>query len=660
MTIPRWLIAGALVFWGWQTGFLISGLVMAAALEASHFISARWEFKEADLNRVCDLCWLLLLGSGIILGSTEDRVVFVFKFIQTLPVCFFPIILAQTYGNQEMIPVSAFYWLLRRGYQGSKTVQIAFAYFALCVAGSSASTQANSFFYPGIAVLVLLALAGARPRHVSLPLWILLAGLVGWAGQIGHQRLRGLQNKVEGALAGWVAELWQSPEIYERRTRIGHVGKLSQSRKVLVRVRVPPGQIPPSLLREAVFDTYTNQVWSVRSNYNRLVSAHRSDGSFILLPFKHGSVETEISSYFESGRGTLALPHGVFEIDGVTASLHTNDLGVCFIEGSPGLVTLRAHYGGGPSLDAPPGPSDLVVPASEKPVLETIANSLKLSDMSDRLKIRAVTHFFLEGHFTYSLSLPNHRFPKNRFTELGWFLTQSRAGHCEYFATATVLLLRQAGVPARYVTGFAVPESARRGDTYLVRERHQHAWALVYHADTRIWEQIDTTPSHWDEADAAPGWWGALSDFLSNLLFDYSKWRWSKDSLARDAEWVLASIGLYLTWRILSSQRRRATDPASAQTPPWPGADSELYLIHQRLEGGQLARLPNESLGDWQRRLEEASPTVPALRRIFHLHHRLRFDPRGLATADRQILKREVESWLADFAMASAHRGQAR
>ncbi|MBT8330725.1 MAG: transglutaminase-like domain-containing protein, partial [Deltaproteobacteria bacterium] len=36
------------------------------------------------------------------------------------------------------------------------------------------------------------------------------------------------------------------------------------------------------------------------------------------------------------------------------------------------------------------------------------------------------------------------------------FLTRSRSGHCEYFATATVLLLRQAGIPARYARGYSV------------------------------------------------------------------------------------------------------------------------------------------------------------------------------------------------------------
>ena len=627
---------------------------MAAALEGSYFTVARWEFKDADLNRICDLCWLLLLGATVVLASTEDRVVFIFKFMQSLPVCFFPIILAQAYGTQEVMPLSAFYWVLRRGRQSSRSFHIAFAYFTICVVAASASTQANRFFYIGMALLVLLALVSLRPQHFSLPLWILMASLVVWAGQVGHQRLRGLQNTFEAALGSWVSQfLQQSSDMSERRTRIGYIGKLSQSRKVLLRVRVPPGQIPPSLLREAVFDTYTNQTWYARSNFSQPVRPLGTDGAFILLPLKHAGSFTEISSYFDSGKGPLALPHGVFEIDGLAANLRTNALGVCSIEGPSGLVTVRARYGGGPSLDSPPGPSDQLVPANEKPALEAITSELKLADMPERQKIRAAAAFFKTHSFTYSLSIPNHHFLKNRMTELAWFLTQGRTGHCEYYATATVLLLRQAGVNARYVTGFAVPESARHGDTYLVRERHQHAWALVYHSDTRIWEQIDTTPSAWDQADAPSTWWESVSDFLSSLAFDYSKWHWSKIPFARGAEWILAPMSLYLIWRILSTQRRRRSAQftgTSLAEPSWPGLDSELFLIHERLSGGRFARLQNESLAEWQKRLEEAPGGTSSLRHIFQLHRRLRFDPRGLAANDRELLKHEVDSWLAEFA----------
>jgi transglutaminase-like putative cysteine protease len=655
MRTPRWSMAAALLFWGWQTGSIAWSMVMALGLEASALASARWEFKEVDVNRICDLCWILVLGAVLILGATEDHLVFIFKFVQWLPLCFFPIILAQTCGRQEVMPLSAFYGPLRRGRQSCRTFHISFAYFILCVAAASASTRPNGFFYVGIALLVLLALASVRPRHVSLLVWVLLAMLAVWSGQICHRRLRALQNNVEVALGSWISEFFQqSPDMYERRTRIGQTGLIQQSRKVLLRVRVPPGQIPPSLLRDGVFDIYTNHTWYVTSNYTAPVPVRGAEGTFHLLPTKPGSAEVEIASSFDGGRGPLALPHGVFEIDGLAANLRTNDLGVCSIEGGPGLVIIRAHYGGGVSLDALPGPSDTQVPENEKPGLEKIVRALKLREMPERQRIRAVTRFFRD-HFAYSLYIPPNRYRKSGMTELEWFLSrQGRYGHCEYFATATVLLLRQAGVPARYVTGYAVPESARHGDTYLVRGRHQHAWALAYHSDdTHIWEQIDTTPPGRDQAEAQPAWWEAALDFLSNVAFTFSKWRWSRTAFARGVEWLLTPLILYLVWRILSTQRRRRAHRSAADLPlepSWPGLDSELFLIHRRLSGGRFARLANESLADWQKRLETASPASSSLTRVFQLHRRLRFDPRGLAAAERELLKREAESWLLDFA----------
>jgi transglutaminase-like putative cysteine protease len=47
-------------------------------------------------------------------------------------------------------------------------------------------------------------------------------------------------------------------------------------------------------------------------------------------------------------------------------------------------------------------------------------------------------------------------------TPLARFLLRTRSGHCEYFATATVLLLRQLGIPARYAVGYAVHEASGR------------------------------------------------------------------------------------------------------------------------------------------------------------------------------------------------------
>jgi hypothetical protein len=298
-----------------------------------------------------------------------------------------------------------------------------------------------------------------------------------------------------------------------------------------------------------------------------------------------------------------------------------------------------------------------MVPEVERRTLEHVAADLKLGGMAtDRQKIRAIERFF-ENDFSYSLYVPRYRDP------LGFFLTQSHAGHCEYFATATVLLLRQAGVPARYATGYLVRESARHGDTYLVRARDAHAWALAYVTNSTgkgMWEQFDTTPGARDRTLASrQSWWEPASDALSNLYFQFSKWRWNKTSYAHYTTWFLVPMILYLIGRIVFTRRRQPSAAATgkaSQGPTWPGLDSELYLIDRQLEASQLSRLFNEPLLSWQQRLELAFPDSVRLRRIFHLHRSLRFDPRGLKKEERESLRNESQQWLADFAARAAEQ----
>jgi len=599
---------------------------------------------------------VLFVGAGTMLFSTEDRLAFIFKFTQWMPFCFFPVAVAQSYGDRPYIPLSAFNWLLRRiphSPLARISFNVSYGYYALCLLGASASTRANQFFYTGVSVLILLALGSVRPKRVSWPAWITLASVVLLCGRTSHEGLRLFQNKMETALGGWLADLVHSPtDLREKHTSIGQPGPIPLSAKIALRLRVQTGNFPPSLLREGAYDAYRRGTWTAGTNEPLEVHVNPINGLARLLPSKKNFYEVEIAGYFPNGVGVLPLPHGVFELEDFLGVLRTNRLGVADSQLGPGLLDFEARYWTGASFDAPPGAIDLSVPDEERPALQDVAAKLGLAQMNDRQKIRAVSRFF-QDNFTYSLNSPIVFGLGNMKTPLARFLNETRSGHCEYFATATVLLLRQAGLNARYITGYAVPESARHGDTYLVRERHGHAWALVYHSDTKTWEQIDNTPSSWaGEAEASTPWWQSISDFLSNLYFQFSKWRWGKASISRFAQWALGPLILYLVWRILSTRRRQQNAGgalAGAAQPIWPGLDSELYLINRRLAGVHLARQPNEPLSLWQQRVEAAFPASPNLSRIFLMHRRLRFDPRGLPSHDRETLRRHAQDWLADF-----------
>jgi transglutaminase-like putative cysteine protease len=119
-----------------------------------------------------------------------------------------------------------------------------------------------------------------------------------------------------------------------------------------------------------------------------------------------------------------------------------------------------------------------------------------------------IEHYFKNGYiFKYSLIVDNHR-GDNSF--LGNFLHETRTGHCALYATAMTLMLRELGIPARYVTGFVAGgnSTARYGERYQHRilERDLHAWVEVYFSGIG-WLPFDPTPPitdyHFLEAETA-------------------------------------------------------------------------------------------------------------------------------------------------------------
>lgn len=60
------------------------------------------------------------------------------------------------------------------------------------------------------------------------------------------------------------------------------------------------------------------------------------------------------------------------------------------------------------------------------------------------------------------------------------FLKNHKSGHCEYFSSALVLMLRSLGIPARLVIGYYGPEYNHIGNFYQVEQRHAHVWVEAY------------------------------------------------------------------------------------------------------------------------------------------------------------------------------------
>lgn len=82
-----------------------------------------------------------------------------------------------------------------------------------------------------------------------------------------------------------------------------------------------------------------------------------------------------------------------------------------------------------------------------------------------------------------------------------YFLQESNRGYCVHFATAATMLLRTAGIPARYVTGYSVSGSGT--DWVTVTEDDAHAW-VEYYVNGMGWLPLDPTPAA-DNTQSIPG-----------------------------------------------------------------------------------------------------------------------------------------------------------
>ena len=74
-----------------------------------------------------------------------------------------------------------------------------------------------------------------------------------------------------------------------------------------------------------------------------------------------------------------------------------------------------------------------------------------------------------------------------------WFLEESGTGYCVHFASAAAVLLRAAGIPARYVEGYAV--SCTANAEVSVSNRDAHAWVEYYDAEAAVWRILEATPA---------------------------------------------------------------------------------------------------------------------------------------------------------------------
>jgi hypothetical protein len=616
------LLAGAAaLFWGWQTGQLAVGVVLGLLLEAPRFTSARIDLSEAAYRRVADYCAVALAALVVLLVVNRGMAGGVLGTLQWLPLAIAPIVLAQRYGTAGLVRASALLLYLRRQLRRDPAthdaqIDITGPHVAAFVVAAGAANDRGPAYYAGTVLIAAWALYALRPRaapRAAFAAMLAVAALLGYAGHIGLNRL---QASLEAWIDEWLVIL--PADVERTTTRIGSVGRLKQHDAIALRLygsHKDSGRF--KLLHAASFNEYRDGAWIARAG---------GDPGSPAIPGSTVSIVLRV----QGGRTPLPLPLGTVQVEAPgNLAPESTGLGVISIDSPPGWLRYEARYGAA-SAYPQPGRADYALPPGERAALERLARELRLGNMNPAQALLTLQAYF--SSFKYSTW--REREPAEGMTALEDFLMRSRTGHCEYFAAATTLLLRAAGVPARYATGYAAFEYSELERAWVVRARHAHAWTRA-HIDGR-WIDVDLTPPTWPETESElqPAW-ERLADFARWLAF-----LWANATLP-EISGIAGAAGIALLavlgWWLMRRRAHRSSQVTGKKT--WNGADSEFYAVMDTLAARYRPRAPHESVAAYLKDLRLSPEEGKAMPQLLELHYRYRFDPAGLPAPERAKLR---------------------
>lgn len=639
------LLAGAATAcWAWSSGHVMAGALSACALEALLLVRARWDLDRREFERVADLAGiaatLLLVWQWIAAPNAGEGII---AALIWAPVFLAPILALQRIAIAQRVPLTAFFWSLRRraavsGAVGQTDVEPAYVWVCL-VAAACANPRGNAFL-AALAALAALLLWRQRPARAGIMRWgavvVIALGLAA-ALQAGMVRLQAwVEASVLEAFQDRQDDRWRS------HTSIGALGELKLSGRIVV--RLPGPQPAPPLLRDGAYDTFAHDMWFIRRPGHRAVRLD-GDANWTVTPGVAGPVRRMVVRR-DRGHGALPLPDSVVRLEGLEAeSVDVDALGTVRVVG-PELMAFAVRATSAPVGEGVPAVDDLAVPERLGPVLDAVIGEAGLPRHDAAAAARAVIAHFA-AHYRYTTHLQT---PEGKRRPMEAFLGTDRRGHCEYFASAATLLLRRLGVPARYATGFAVHEWSVREQAWVVRARDAHAWTRAW--IDGAWRDVDATPSGWVDAEsAAASRWESVADVASWLGVRFSLWRRSRDDaeLFTHPAWLalILPLGAWLAWSVLRRSRRQ--DPLPTAAVESTGiAPPEVARLVAALAGVGHVRPASMSVSAWLVVLPWSEAGArDAAARLAADYRRWRYDPLPGGEALERRLRADADVLLA-------------
>lgn len=314
---------------------------------------------------------------------------------------------------------------------------------------------------------------------------------------------------------------------FSDKVSLGDVAGIARSSNVAFRAVLPGRNGPlssPPYWRGLVLETTDGFTWTERLRSPQETAAR-------ILPPEDVPAPIRQRIYLE--------PHGenaLFGLDRITAvetpTLTRTELSEG-VQRSLGPVTRRIAYDvvSDPSSVLAVEPdqltlaANLMLPAGLPPVVAETARQVVGSERDPYQKALLLVDHFHSG-YTYSLEVP-----RGEGHPLDVFISRTKTGYCEYFASAMALMLRSQGVPARLVAGYLGGDYNATGNYYLVRQLSAHTWVEAYIAG-RGWLRLDPTPP--DQGPASPGTVDPPSGAF--LALDWVRLKWDSLVLGYDLE----------------------------------------------------------------------------------------------------------------------------
>ncbi len=479
-----------------------------------------------------------------------------------------------------------------------------------------------------------------RWRSILLGLVLVATGAVGWATASGLNRYA---RDIEMALGAAMQSSGQTVSAgFSGQGRLGSVAKQKGTAGSRVALRVFADD-EPGYLRGRAFDTYSSRQW--RDGATRFNLPPDDDVPIALQSgtgehtFRLNSADYDSGDVLEIwpnqafGR-VVFVPLGTAALRAPVGEISVNIHGIIEAENLPTKVSYTAWRQDAagtlpepmkassiPPMESLPPPAkrdDTLLdqwhhltdlPPDLDPRIRELSARVVAEAETDSEKIAAVKRHFLDNYqYQFGIEIPEDEEP------LTYFLLQRPPAHCEYFASGAAVLLRAAGVPCRYVTGFVTAEANKYGGYWVARNQDAHAWVEAYDCD-RGWVLVEATPTNgvpdstdsstyrqmWDSLQAS--WQRFVASVRQDGIGAIAALAIGSFKRPATLVMVLLAVAVYLLRRLARrrrSMRRSERDPIVIQL------HKLLRQVDQRCGKRGLVRAPHETLHQFARRVESA------------------------------------------------------